>query len=263
MYRVGAKIRSNLKKENVMKVFRPFYFIAILILVVSLACGIDFGNEPTAAPPPEQPQQPPQQPPTEEQPQQPSSSSGPFFTEEFDSDPNWYFEVIQDNQDSDPESVEITFDDSLMIFEIPESFLYVYYIYQDYSYDNVRVDIKVENRGVNSQQVSLVCRVGDDGWYEFAVQSDGLWFLYAVSGGYDRLTNGGSNDINQGKAVNEYSLVCDEDEISFFINGEEPKGSPYRESEYSLREGGVGFSISALRAIPVKIEVDYLKISEP
>jgi len=251
-----------------MKVFRPFIFIAILILVVSLACGIDFGDEPTAPPQPQQQQEQPQQPqqqeeqPTEEQ-QQQSSSSGPFFTEEFDSDPNWYYEVIQDSQDSDPESVSIEFDDSLMIFEIPESFLYAYYIYEGYSYDNVRVDISVENRGVNSQQVSLVCRVGENGWYEFAVQSDGLWFLYAVSGGYDRLTNGGSNDINQGKAVNEYSLVCDDDEISFFINGEEPKGSPYKESEYSLREGGVGFSISALRAVPVQIEVDYVKISEP
>lgn len=250
-----------------MKVFRPFYFIAILILVVSLACGIDLGNEPTAAPQqpqqdqPQQSQDQPQQP--QDQPTQEQKSSGPFFTEEFDSDPQWYYEVIQDSQDSDPDSVSVTFDDSLMIFEIPEPFLYAYYIYQDYSYENVRVDIKVENRGVNSQQVSLVCRVGEDGWYEFAVQSDGLWYLYAVSGGYDRLTNGGSNDINQGKAVNEYSLVCNEDEISFFINGEEPKGSPYRESEYSLREGGVGFSISALRAVPVQIEVDYFKVSEP
>jgi hypothetical protein len=252
-----------------MKVSRPFFFIIALVLIVSLACGIDFGNEPaTQAPPPQQPQQEqpqqPQQPTQEQQQQQPQQpSSGPFFTEEFDSDPNWYFEVIQDSQDSDPDSVEISFDDSLMIFKIPESFLYAYYIYEGYSYDNVRVDIKVENRGVNSQQVSLVCRVSEDGWYEFAVQSDGLWYLYAVSGGYDRLTNGGSNDINQGKAVNEYSLVCNDDEISFFINGEEPKGSPYRESEYSLREGGVGFSISALRAVPVQIEVDYVKISEP
>ena len=251
-----------------MKVFRPFTFIAILILVVSLACGIDFGDEPTTAP--QQPsnntsqtEAPPVDEPTQEQQQQQQSSSGPFFTEEFDSDPNWYYEVIQDSQDSDPESVSIEFDDSLMIFEIPESFLYAYYVYQEYSYDDVRVDIKVENRGVNSQQVSLVCRVGDDGWYEFAVQSDGLWELYGVSGGYDRLTNGGSNDINQGKAVNEYTLICEDNEISFFINGEELRGSPYVENEYSLREGGVGFSISALRAVPVVIEVDSFQISEP
>ena len=33
-----------------MKVFRPFIFIAVLILIVSLACGIDLGNDPTAVP---------------------------------------------------------------------------------------------------------------------------------------------------------------------------------------------------------------------
>ncbi|NJN80200.1 MAG: hypothetical protein HC797_06885 [Anaerolineales bacterium] len=143
-----------------MKVFRPFYFIAVLILVVSLACGIDFGDEPTAVP--QQPStndNPTEAPPIDQPTQEQQSSSGGFFTEEFDSDPNWYYEVIQDSQDSDPESVSISFDDSLMIFEIPESFLYAYYIYEGDSYEDVRVDIKVENRGVNSQQVSLVCRV--------------------------------------------------------------------------------------------------------
>jgi len=254
-----------------MKVFRPFYFIAVLILVISLARGIDFGDDPTAVPqhPQELPTSTPipfqQEQPTEEQQQQEpqQSSSGPFFTEEFDSDPNWYYEVIRGNSKSDPDKVEISFDDGLMIFEIPDPDLYAYYIYEGYSYDDVRIDIKVENRGVNSQQVCLVCRVSDDGWYEFSVQSDGLWYLWAVSDGYDRLTNGGSNDINQGKASNEYSMICEDNEISLFINGEELRGSPYRETKYSLRKGGVGFSISSLRAVPVRVEVDYLEISEP
>jgi uncharacterized protein YneR len=150
-----------------------------------------------------------------------------------------------------------------MVFEIPESFLYAYYIYEGHEYEDVRVEIKVENRGVNTQQVSLVCRVGDDGWYEWAIQSDGLWYLYAVAGGFTRLTNGGSNDINQGKDVNEYAMECKGDEISFFINGEEQRGSPYIDREYGLNSGTVGFSISSLRAVPVKIEVDRFTISEP
>lgn len=253
-----------------MKVFRPFIFIVVLVLFVSLACGseptqapIEPSNNntnPTNVPPIEQPTQEQQQQPTQEQQQ---SSSGTFFTEEFDSDPQWYYEVIKGNDKSDPESVKIEFDDSLMIFEIPEPQLYAYYIYEGYSYEDVKVSVKFENRGVNSQQVSLVCRVSDDGWYEFAIGSDGLWELYAVSGGYDRLTNGGSNAINQGKAVNEYSMICKDNEISLFINGEELKGSPHKDTEYSLREGGVGFSISSLRAVPVEIEVDSFTISEP
>jgi hypothetical protein len=58
-------------------------------------------------------------------------------------------------------------------------------------------------------------------------------------------------------------MFMQDDEISFFINGEEQRGSPYIDNNNSLREGGVGFSISALRAIPVKIEVDYFTVSEP
>lgn len=258
-----------------MKPYRPFLMIASIVLVVSLACGAfssgDPATQPTLPPVPTREEAQQQQNQQQEQPQeQPTEESAPvqtsgsaFFTEEFDSDPQWYYEVLQDSQDSDPESVSVSFEDSLMIFEIPESFLYAYYLYQEYSYEDVRMEIKVENRGVNTQQVSLVCRFGDDGWYEWAVQSDGLWYLYFVSGGFSRLTNGGSNDINQGKDVNVYALECQGDEISFFINGEEQRGSPYIDRNNSLREGGVGFSISALRAVPVRIEVDYFTISEP
>ena len=251
-----------------MKVFRPFFLISSLVLIISLACG-GSTTQPTAVPQPIQQEQPVDSP-TEAAPpvEQPTDapapvSSGPYFTEEFDADPQWYYEVIKDSDESDPENITIDFDFSRMIFEIPDSFLYAYYVYEGEMYEDVRVDIKLENRGVNTQQVSLVCRVGDDGWYEWAVQSDGLWFLYAVSDGFRRLTNGGSNDIKQGKDINEYGLECKGNEISFFINGKEQKGSPYIEREFALRRGNVGFAVSSLRAIPVKIEVDWFKISEP
>ncbi|MBI3151494.1 MAG: hypothetical protein HYZ21_05145 [Chloroflexi bacterium] len=249
-----------------MKSLRPIVFIVGLILVVSLACVGLSNNEPTVAPqqPVVQQEQPTEVPPTEiPSTEAPVASSGPFFTEEFDSDPQWYYEVIKGNEKSDPETVSYEFDSSRMIFEIPEEALFAYYIYQGHTYDSVRLDIKVENRGVNTQQVSLVCSFSDDGWYEWAVQSDGRWELYAVSDGYHRMHNGASNFIKQGKDVNEYGMICDNNEISFFVNGEEPKGSPYTDRKYALRDGNVGFSISSLRAIPVLIEVDWFKISEP
>jgi len=109
----------------------------------------------------------------------------------------------------------------------------------------------------------LLCQFSDEGWYEWSVQSDGRWELYAVSDGYKRMHNGASNYIKQGKDVNEYAMICEGNEISFFVNGVEPKGSPYVDRTYSLRGGNVGFSVSSLRAIPVLIEVDWFKISEP
>lgn len=256
-----------------MKPFRPFVFIASLVAIVGLACSaFSSGNQPAA---PEQSPQvevqteaPVQQ--NEEEPVTGESappvappSSGPYFTEEFDSDPQWYYEVIQGNDSSDPEKATYEFDSGRMIFNIEDPGLFSYYVYEGDEYENVRVDIKVENRGVNTQQVSLLCQVSDEGWYEWSVQSDGRWELYAVSDGYKRMHNGASNYIKQGKDVNEYAMICEGNEISFFVNGVEPKGSPYVDRMYSLRSGNVGFSVSSLRAIPVLIEVDWFKISEP
>ncbi|MCG2786658.1 MAG: trypsin-like peptidase domain-containing protein [Anaerolineae bacterium] len=192
-----------------------------------------------------------------------SASGQEFFVEEFDVDPQWYYEVILGNDNSDAEQATYSFDFGKMIFDILGKQLYAYYIYEGQQYEDVRVDISVDNRGVNSQQVSLICRSSDEGWYEFAVQSDGLWELYAISNGYNRIANGGSTAVKQGKAVNQYTFSCDGEKLSFFINGVEPKGSPYMERKYALRRGSVGFAISSLNVTPVNMEVDWFEVSQP
>jgi len=189
---------------------------------------------------------------------------GAYFTEEFDQDPGWSYTVIQGNSNSNPENASYTFGGGRMTFNILDPGLYAYYIYEAYTYANTQLDILVDNRGVNSQQVSLICRLSDEGWYEWAVQSDGLWVLYYATGSdYYRMANGGSTAIKQGKAVNQYTFACDGEQLSFAINGVEPKSSPYTERKYALRDGYVGFSISSLRAVPVKIEVDAFRVQEP
>ena len=189
---------------------------------------------------------------------------GAYFTEEFDSDPQWGYYVVQGNSNSNINNATYSFKNGRMVFDILDPGLFAYYIYEAYTYTNTWLDIIVDNRGVNSQQVSLVCRVGDEGWYEWAVQSDGLWYLfYATGDNYIVMTNGGSTAIKQGKAVNQYTFVCNDDKLSFAINGVEPKGSPYTDRKYALRDGFAGFSISSLRATPVKIEVDAFRIQEP
>lgn len=193
-----------------------------------------------------------------------SGSQGAYFIEEFNQDPKWYYEVIQGNTNSDPKNATYSFGSGFMTFNITDPGLFAYYLYEGYTYDNTRLDIVVDNRGVNSQQVSLVCRFGDEGWYEWAVQSDGLWFLYYATGSnYALMANGGSTAIKQGKAVNQYTFQCNGDKLSFAINGVAPKASPYTDRKYVLRNGFVGFSISSLRATPVKIEVNAFSISEP
>ena len=262
-----------------MKTFRPLLFFVALMLLVGLACN--FGATPGGDNPP--PTQPPQLAPTRQSlptaaptdepapaptrppaPTQPPASQ-PFFTEEFDQDPgsDWIVDIIGPGAEAFKDSVKTEFSNSRMRVELPEDDLYFYYTYVGHTYENVRLDLRADNRGVNTNNVSLFCRSGSDGWYEWSVGSGGDWYLYAFTDRYNLLTNGGTNFLKQGKEVNEYSMICRDNKISMFINGQEIKQSPVTDNNYGLREGTVGFNISSINVTPVIVEVDWFKISEP
>lgn len=265
-----------------MKVQRPFLTIIALILFVSLACSTIMGGEsqPEAVEEPEaaaaDPNPTPKTPPdvlpsaTREQVTEavPTDTPvpSPYFTEEFDSDPQWDLEVVKDETnakqvDSDPESVTTKFANGRMIFNIPEEWLSAFYTYTGETYEDVRLDMEVENRGVSSQQVSLFCRDdGGDKSYEIEVSSNGKW-VFKVN--RRQVINGASAAIKIGKEINQYTLICKGDEVSFFFNGVEPKGSPFVDNQAVLGEGNVGFVVTSKRAIPVDVEIEWFKISEP
>ena|ERR1051326_541073 len=264
-----------------MKTLRPMLFIVSLLLVVGLACSGLTGaptqqqpptqsqpvqvNNPTAVPP-----QPTEVPSTEAPAtcvatEPPAPASQPFFTEEFDQDPgsDWVTDIIGPGADEHKDSVKTDFTNSRMRIELPEKDLYFYYTYTGYTYDNVRLDLRADNRGVNTNNVSLTCRNSKDGWYEWSVGSGGDWYLYAVTDKYNLVANGGTKLLKQGKEVNEYGLECKDKKIAMYINGQEIKGSPVTDNKYGLREGTVGFNVSSFNITPVVVEVDWFKISEP
>jgi hypothetical protein len=262
-----------------MKTLRPLFFFSSLLLIVGLACSA-LGGAPAQPAEPQQPVDQPTQPqaaPTDvPQPTAeavatdtaapaPEPASSKFFTEEFDQDPgsDWTVDILGPGADANKDSVKTEFNNGNLRVELPKEDLYYYYTYSGFSYDDVRVDLRADNRGVNTNNVSLVCRLGDDGWYEWSVGSGGDWYLYAVTDKYNLITNGGTNFLKQGKDVNEYSLVCKGKQISMFINGQEIKQSPVTDNKYALTEGSVGFNISSLNVIPVIVDVEWFKVSEP
>ena len=188
-----------------------------------------------------------------------------FFTEEFDQDPgsDWAIDILGPGADAHKDTVKVDFNDGVMRVELPEQDLYYYYTYSGFSYDNVRVDLRADNRGVNSNNISLTCRVSDEGWYEWSVGSDGLWYLYAVTDKYNDIASGGTTFLKLGKEVNEFTLICNDKKISMFVNGQEIKQSPVTDNKFVLREGSVGFNISSISKVPVIVEVQWFKISEP
>jgi hypothetical protein len=252
--------------------YRTLFAFVFLLLAVSLACYGGVAPTVTQAPVVEEPPvvASPEQPQVEEpasvatEPPVQSSSAQDFFTEEFDGDiSNWTYFTSKNDTTADDSGVEPVADNGFLVLDLSK-YLNVYVMYDPYTYTNVRVDVRVENRGTNNNNINLVCRFSDEGWYEVAIANNGLYDIYAfdaVKGSYARLANGGSNKIKAGKEVNEYTFICNERNLILEINGFET--NTFTDNQFVFREGQVGIGASSFRDIPVKVEFDWVKISEP
>jgi len=69
---------------------------------------------------------------------------------------------------------------------------------------------------------------------------------------------GASRLILTGQKVNNYTVICQSDQLTIFINGTEAVTIPLRTGDYRfLPEGQVGLSVSTTYVIPVA--VDFLQ----
>ena len=264
-----------------MKSVRPLLMLAALLLIVGLACNATGGGGSAQTQEPQQPAQQPTKPAPTEAPateapavteapatEAPTATEAPaqaqdFYREEFNPDSdlsNWEYFTLGSGSDTD---LKIEQQNDYLMFDLGAEDLYVYFMYKPYTYDNVALTMNAENRGRNNNNVSLVCRMNSDGtqWYEFSVESGGLWYLYAVDNGYNIIDNGGTNALKQGKEVNEYKMICNDNKITLFINGDKLK--TVTDTKYGFNEGQVGFNISSLNVLPITVDVNWFDISQP
>jgi len=271
-----------------MKTLRPLFFLVGFVLVVGLACSaIGNGGNPTPVPtqepalpvnsptepepePTEPPALPTDAPPPTEEPPPPQPSALEFFTEEFESPltGDWDILTVTGTDDADPDKVIVEAEGGKLVWDFDSEYVYYYMFYNAFEYEDVRVDLSADNRGRNNNNISLICRYDPDvGWYEFNIANNGLYDIYYAevteSGAiaYNRIANGGSNSIKQGKEINEYGISCKGDDLTLYINGDEVISRPER--TYGLRSGQVGMSVSSFDVLPILIEMDWIKISEP
>lgn len=255
-----------------MKALKPFAFVLALMVLVSLAC---LGSTETPAPEPPPPApvtQAPQQPEPPSQPEPPQPTEPPqvaaqaqeYFTEEFDGDTsNWKQSVELNASEGDLSQANIYVEDGYLIFDMGK-WLIGYVFYQPFEYSNVRIDISVDNRGTNINNVLLVCRVSDEGHYLVNIANSGLYAIYAYDGAknnYARIADGGSTKIRPGKDINEYSLVCNDRTLIIYVNGHETR--KYTDNQYVFRKGLVGVGVASEDQLPVKLEFEWVKISQP
>ena len=259
---------------------RNYLPVLMLLVFVSLACGIGKDEDeveeviiPTLAPttqlanapttPPivveEEVEEEPVEEQVEEQVSEPPAGS-PYYTEEFDSDqlPTWFPQITN----GDINQVEIFTKNGKLVFSIGGTDTYMYLINEAYNYSDVRLDIEVENRGSNTNNVGLICRFNEDGWYEYVINSNGMYELWSFTPdiGYDMIHQGGSKHIRVGKAINQYTVICNGDRLTLFINGVDT----HTQTDRTLRdEGLVGVAVSSTYAIPVEVEFEYFTVSQP
>ncbi len=250
---------------------KPVMFLCTTLVMVSLACSVDLYGTPTPAPATEAAAQPEQLTATLPPEQSTTAGSQQFFTDEFDvENPAWNYMVINGAEHQIVNGIvglmSVRTVGGLLIFDLQGKGAWVYATYEPFTYTDVRLDVKVGNRGSNNNNVSLFCRKSDAGWYEFDIANNGMYeVLFGKIVGdtveYTLIADGGSVEINSGMAENEYGILCQGNTLTLFINGKEVRSLV--DSKYLLPEGKVGISVSSFRDAPVIADFFWAKISQP
>lgn len=197
----------------------------------------------------------------------------PFFTEEFENDLNNWSSFIVDGSgyggpvlSSRQTGDVVAIKGNALRFNNDKKWQYVYSVYEPFEYEDVRLDARLENKGSNNNNISLICRYTEGvGWYEFNIANSGIYDILfakvnpngAIS--YGLIFSGGSNKVKQGLAVNEYTAICQENSLFLYINGSLEREE--KVPDFSLESGKIGISVSSFLSLPVMVDVDWIKIS--
>jgi len=207
-------------------------------------------------------------------PDTPTPEMQQFYTEEFDAVLEDWSTYMVDRQEAPFimkegfRDISLNAGDGWYLFDIQRTQTGAYSLYDPFEYEDVRLDVRVENQGVNDTSVSLICRYSnEDGWYEFNIANNGLYDIsYAKPSStgliaYRNIFNGGSTRIKTGNAINEYGISCQGDTLSLFINGELTR--EIADHLFTLRAGKIGVSVSSFNVLPANVRLDWIKISQP
>ncbi len=204
-------------------------------------------------------EQPTAAPATEGPTAEPVSEDQAYYTEEFETAPASWSYFLLNGEDAD---LDLYSQSGRMVFDISGQNVWAYYTYDSYTYTDVRLDARAENLGNNNNNVSLICRANERGWYEFNVANNGLYTILryeSSSGEFSTLYSGGVANLKTGKDTNDYTIICEGDRLTLGVNGTEIR--TVKDSQFD--DGQVGISVSSFDGIPVQVEFDYVAISTP
>jgi hypothetical protein len=188
-----------------------------------------------------------------------SDDAEPYYIEEWDeANPNWSYFLVRGEENE----FDLYTEDGQLVWYLPETYVWLYVTYDAYIYEDIVVETHVRNLGQNSNNVSLICRYSDRGWYEFNIANSGLYWIYryeTASNEFVQLYNGGSEAIKIGVGENTYAAVCEGNELSLYINGEHTRTV----TDLHYLEGQAGVGVSSFDLVPVEILMDYVGLYTP
>lgn len=187
----------------------------------------------------------------------PQSSGDTVYATDFDDVSDWSVLTVPDEGDYLAEERG-----GVLYIEVPGTDSTVYAIQDTVSQENVRIDAAVETvAGPNRNNISLVCRFNEDGWYEFSMNSGGYWYIwkYETGDGFTILDEGASTEINLQKAENELTAICDGNDLILGVNGVEVGST----TDTDFRSGGIGVSVTTFDIAGAGVEFDALQAIVP
>lgn len=189
-----------------------------------------------------------------------------YYYENFNSGmEDWEYFFVQ-GQDED---VFNEARDGVFHTELLANDTFLYYTFIEWDFNDVRLDARVENLGAATNNVGLMCRVTEDGWYEANILGNGDFFVYhydanASEDKYKVLQSGNAGEINTGKDVNDLTLICQGSQLSFGANGVELAALALDADGHQVIEWGqVGMTLASEEETPVIVEFYDFVISVP
>lgn len=185
-----------------------------------------------------------------------------FYVEEFDGSlDHWRF--FRKSGKRDDEFSYIQNDGKLALSIHPsQDQPWAHLINDSFTYGDVQLEAVVTNKGNNGNGVSLICRHSDKGWIEFTVSNNQSYSIYVYDASGEALQGGpaGSGKIPAGKGTNVYTATCKGNELSLAVNG-----NPIHtiETNRGLPEGNIGIGFSAPINVPIDVDIESLKVSQP
>ena len=192
--------------------------------------------------------------------------SGDIFTEDFNGSLDSWKYLIAGGRDT---QIKSNLGDGFLDITLTEKQLRYYNYYTVATYDNTRIDARVENLSDNPSIFIIICRYDENnGWYEFNINSGGLYSILRTTWDTGKsnvssavVANGGSREIHLGKAVNEYSATCNGRDLSLTINGTEVRFET--DNQFLLTSGYVGFGVASEKFAPVNAKIDFISVNTP